>query len=350
MSYKGHIVVDADCHLREYWEMDRTYKDNIDPEYRATYEQFSKAVRSRQRWAGDVGLGDLLWPRPPSHPMGVYDSFQPIAQPGGNGAAPDRATSSAGQRIDPACNWDPAIRLQDMDTAGIDVSVMFASQSDGFCMLNDVGFESALQRAYHRFMSAYCSGAKGRLRWLGNSNLRDIPETISQLRHWKKQDPSFAGMFVPRACPDGTMLDNPKLRPIFEASQELDMPIWIHGGANRPPLTPWVHAPNGLYHGLGGQYAMTALIGGRVFDLFPRLRIGIFESGGGWMPWLVEKLDDGFQPGSSQNPLMKRSASDIVAGVQLFCSVEADEEHIDYAVEALGEDVWLLSTDYPHSG
>ena len=28
----------------------------------------------------------------------------------------------------------------------------------------------------------------------------------------------------------------------------------------------------------------------------------------------------------------------------------ADEEHIDYAVEALGEDIWLFSTDYPHGG
>ena len=44
------------------------------------------------------------------------------------------------------------------------------------------------------------------------------------------------------------------------------MPIWVHGGANRPPYTPWVTAANALYHGIGGMYALTGLYGGGVFD------------------------------------------------------------------------------------
>lgn len=352
MAYLGHLVVDSDSHIREYWDLDRTYKGNMDPEYREMYARLSEAVKAKQKRSGDVGLGDLLWPRLPQHPMGVYDAFAgPRDGPGeSNGAGPDRAISNAGVKIDPACHWDPTIRLRDMDTAGVDVSVMFASQSDGFCMLNDVGFESALQRAYHRFMNNYCAGSNGRLRWVGNSNLRDIDESLAQLQHWTQHDDSFAGMFISRAMPDGTMLDNPVLRPLFAASQDLDMPIWVHGGASRPPLTPWVHAANAVYHGLGGMYALSALIGGGVFDLFPKLRIGIFESGCGWMPWMIEKLDDGFRPGSSQNPYLKRTASEILASGQLFCSLDADEGLIAHVVAELGEDVLLLSTDYPHNG
>jgi len=115
-------------------------------------------------------------------------------------------------------------------------------------------------------------------------------------------------------------------------------------------LTPWVTASNAIYHSLGGQYALYGLIGGGVFDLFPKLRIALFESFGGWMPFFVEVLDDGLKPGSAQCPLLKRKPSEIVAGGQLFCSIEADEEHIAYAVEALGDDLWLFATDYPHSG
>jgi predicted TIM-barrel fold metal-dependent hydrolase len=348
--WNGHLVVDSDSHIREYWDLDRTYKDNIDPAYRQQYARLSEAVRAQQKRAGDVGLGDVLWPRPRPHPMGVYDGFLAPRNGEGNGAGPDRAVSNTGVKIDPACHWDPAIRLRDMDTAGVDVSVMFASQSDGFCMLNDVDFESALQRAYHRFMSNYCAASNGRLRWLGNSNLRDIEESVLQLSHWKMHDETFAGMFISRAMPDGTMLDNPVLRPLFAASQDLDLPIWVHGGANRPPLTPWVEAPNALYHGLGGMYALSALIGGGVFDLFPKLRIGIFESGCGWLPWLIEKLDDGFRPSSTHNPFMKRTASEVLGSGQLFCSLDADEGLIEQAVAKVGEDVLLLSTDYPHGG
>lgn len=128
------------------------------------------------------------------------------------------------------------------------------------------------------------------------------------------------------------------------------MPVWVHGGANRPPLTPWPEASNAVYHGWGGMYAMSGLMGGGVFDLFPKLRIGLFESGGGWIPWMVEKLDDGYRPGSAQTPYLKRKPSEIVAGGQLFCSIEADEGLLEHAVEDLGEDIWLFSTDYPHPG
>jgi hypothetical protein len=137
---------------------------------------------------------------------------------------------------------------------------------------------------------------------------------------------------------------------VFEVSQELDLPIWVHGGSNRPPLTPWPGASNAVYHGWGGMYAMAGLIGGGVFDRFRQLRIGLFESGGGWMPWYVEKLDDGYKPGSANTPLLERKPSEIVASGQFFCSIEADEDHLEYAVEELGENIWLFSTDYPHPG
>src|SRR2546427_8632991 len=76
--YDGHLVVDSDSHIREYWDFDRTYKDNIDPEYREQYARLSEAVKARQKRPGDVGLGDLLWPRR-THPMGIYDTF--LAEP-----------------------------------------------------------------------------------------------------------------------------------------------------------------------------------------------------------------------------------------------------------------------------
>jgi hypothetical protein len=64
MSYQGHLVIDADCHIREYWDLDRTYREYIDPKYRASYEQFSAAVRARQQRPGDVGF-DAFYTHPP---------------------------------------------------------------------------------------------------------------------------------------------------------------------------------------------------------------------------------------------------------------------------------------------
>jgi predicted TIM-barrel fold metal-dependent hydrolase len=353
MSYQGHFAIDMDSHIRQYWDLDRTYKANIAPQYRETYARFSEAARALTKRAGDRGFSEFLWPAAPKRPLGVYDAYEVESVKHSRSeqvSTGDRATTTAGVRIDPACNWDPAMRLRDMDTGGVDISVIFPSSADSFCALRDVGFEAALHEAYHRYISGYCADGANRLWWVGAATMRDIPNAVAQLNYWTEHDPHFAGMQIPRACPDGRLLDNPDLHALYAAAQDLDMPIWVHGGANRPPFTPWIEAPNGLYHSIGGQYALAALIGGGVFDSFPKLRIGLFESFGGWLPYVIEKLDEGYEPGSAETPKLKRSASEIVQDGHLFCSVEAGEKHIGYAVESLGDHPWLFTTDYPHHG
>jgi predicted TIM-barrel fold metal-dependent hydrolase len=360
MSYNGNPVIDADSHIREYIDFDRTFRDNIDPKYRETYDRMSAAVHARQQPGREqvLFMNDqaVIGPTAPRRPMGVTDTFGEIGVARTNGA-PTTTATGRGVAIDMACNWEPSLRLKDMDTAQVDVSVMFPSQADGFCVLRDVGFEQALYQAYHRYVSEYCSEGKGRLGWVATSNFRDIPATLDELTYWTERDQNLAGWFIPRACPDGRLLDNPELHPLYQRAQDLDMPLMVHGGTMRPPLTPGAteldnagFMISAVYHGWGGMTAVGALVGGGVFDLFPKLRVGIFESGAGWMPWLFEMLDGSYRPSSGMTPNLKHTPSEILAEGRLFCSVEPGEEHLEYAVETLGEDIWLFSTDYPHQG
>jgi hypothetical protein len=248
MSYNGHVVVDMDSHIRQYWDLDRTYKEYMAPEYRETYLRFSQAARALTQRAGDRGFSEFLWPALPTRPLGVYEAYEAQANgssPSEQAIAGDRASTNAGVRIDPACNWDPAIRRRDMETAGVDISIIFPSSADSFCALRDVGFESALHQAFHRFMSNYCADTAGRLWWIGASTMRDIPKTIAQLDYWTRNDPYFAGLQIPRACPDGRMLDNPDLHPLYAARTGRLLPR----GSKLPTAstiasadnTPWQH-------------------------------------------------------------------------------------------------------------
>src|SRR5205823_8779323 len=99
-----------------------------------------------------------------------------------------------------------------------------------------------------------------------------------------------------------------------------------------------------------GMTAMSALIGGGVFDLFAELRVGVFETSGGWVPWLVERMDESYRPTSGLTPNLTRKPSEVVAEGRLFHAVESDELYLKDCVEALGEDMWLFATDYPHIG
>jgi uncharacterized protein len=353
MSYNGLTVIDADSHIREYVDVDRTYREHIDPEYRAAFEKLASAVSKRR----DAGLPTDLFMHPqaiiePSdeyRPLGVYDTF--------GAERPTIARVNRGNQIPQAVNWDPAIRLKDMDEAGIDFSVIFPSHAASYCVLRDVGFESALHRAHHRYMQNYCAGAKGRLRWVAIATMRDIRASGDELAYWADRDANLAGLLMPPLCPDGRLLDNPDLHPLFHRAEDLDMPILVHGGVLRAPNGPGAveldHAGfiiRAVYQPWGGMTALGALIGGGVFELFPRLRVGIFETGAGWMPWLVERLDDSYASRPNLAPHLKRKPSEVLAEGRLFHSIDADERYIGHCVQELGEDIWLFATDYPHPG
>ena len=66
MSYNGHLVIDTDSHIRQYWDLDRTYKEYIDPKYGETYRRFSEAANALKQRAGDRGFSEFLWPAVPA--------------------------------------------------------------------------------------------------------------------------------------------------------------------------------------------------------------------------------------------------------------------------------------------
>jgi len=361
MSYNGHTVVDMDSHFREYTDVDRTYGGYIDPEYRESFERLSLAVAKRREAGRTTALfmdpQAIIEPSDESRPLGVYDTFGLPQERRVGRSKEESRISSDREPVRRDVHWDPSIRLEDMDRAAIDVSVMFPSHAASYCTLRDVGFESALHRAHHRYMSNYCAEAEGRLRWVAIATMRDVRTSVDELTYWSEQDDNVVGVLFSPACPNGRLLDNPDLHPLYQRAQELDLPILVHGGVLRPPYTAGAFELDNssfliraFYQPWAGMTAIGAMIGGGVFDLFPKLRVGVFETGAGWMPWVIEQLDDGFASKSDQVPFLQRKPSEILGGGQLFHAVDPGERYVEHCVQELGEDIWLFATDYPHTG
>lgn len=359
MAYNGHIVVDMDSHVREYEDVDRTYRDYIDPKYRPSFEQLSAAVAQRREQGRTTALfmnpQAIIETSDESRPLGMYDTFGVTDIRNQNRTKAEARIAGGKEPVPREVHWDPSIRLRDMDRAEIDVSVMFPSHAASFCVLRDVGFESALHQAFSRYMSNYCAEAEGRLRYAITANMRDVAWSVGELSYWAEHDDNVVGVLLSPSCPNGRLLDNPDLHPLYQRAQDLDVPILVHGGVLRSPNTAGAaeldnsgYLIRAYYQPWAGMTALGALIGGGVFDLFPKLRVGIFETSAGWLPWAIKRLEG--TPGGRQTPLMQRTASEIAAGGQLFHSIETDEGHLGHCVDVLGEDVLLFATDYPHSG
>jgi len=359
MSWNGHTVIDMDAHIRE--RADRFYLDYIDPAYRAPYQRLCEAV-ARQEKKGDryALFGSrtaIIEQLETGRALGVRDTF---GLTGRSEMEHGRIAFPPGRRdplppIRPEVNWDIKARIEDMDRASVDIGVLFPTHVSSYCALRDGGFENALYRAYHRWVADFCAQAPTRLKWTVVANMRDVAAGVAEIKYWAERDPNLVGVYVSPQAPGGRLLDNPDLYPLYDVAQSLDLPILAHGGTARPPYGPGTFDLDGawfLLHSFSnpwaGMAALGALIGGGVFELFPRLRAAIIETGGGWMPLALDRLDTHYLMSPGHVPNLKRMPREVLAEGRYFHGMDSWERSLEFCVEELGEDLWLFATDWPH--
>src|ERR671932_4847 len=88
---------------------------------------------------------------------------------------------------------------------------------------------------------------------------------------------------------------------------------------------------------------------GGVMERHPKLRAAFLEGTAGWLPWWLWRLDDQwekFGPGC-ENPLSMLPSEYFKR--QCYIALDVDEEPAVHAVNDLGADYFVVSSDYPHS-
>ena len=218
--------------------------------------------------------------------------------------------------------WDPATRLEDMDRAGIDGSVLYPSGAmffgpvDPIKALHNNEFVRDCQRAYNDWLAEFCSHDRDRLFGIGLVPLQDIGMAVAEAEHVLEL--GLHGVVVrPSAYIDELPLSHSVYDPFWSACQELGIPVAFHPGVHidtpgacrkfglvvdDPDITVVNNTVSALYGGSGfGQAIGNAadmiitvgrLIMGGVCERFPSLRMIFLESGGGWMPTILERMDE----------------------------------------------------------
>src|SRR3984893_11721725 len=348
-----------DAHIRE--RADRFYLDYIDPAYRAPYQRLCEAV-ARQEKKGDryALFGSrtaIVEQLETGRALGVRDAF---GLTGRSEMEHGRIAFPPGRRdplppIRQEVNWDIKARIEDMNRASVDIGVLYPTHVSSYCALRDGGFENALYRAYHRWVADFCAQAPTRLTWTAVANMRDVAAGVAEIKHWTR-DPNLVGIYISPQAPDGKLLDHPALYPLYEVAQDLDLPLLAHGGTARPPYAPGTFDLDGawfLLHSFAnpwaGMAALGALIGGGVFERFRELRVAIIETGGGWLPLALDRLDTHYLMSPSHVPHLKRLPREVLAEGRYFHAIDTWERSLPFCVQELGENLWLFATDWPHS-
>jgi predicted TIM-barrel fold metal-dependent hydrolase len=93
-----------------------------------------------------------------------------------------------------------------------------------------------------------------------------------------------------------------------------------------------------------------SMINGGVFDTFPKLRVAFLESGCGWIPYLIDRMDRVYTGRDAR--ISKRlhcSPGEHLAAGRIFVHAELDEWMLPYVADVAGrEDIFMYASDFPH--
>ena len=250
--------------------------------------------------------------------------------------------------------WDSYCQLEAMEAEGIDVAVMFPSR--GLSVLTrpdiDAGLGAAIARAYNDWMYDFCSVDPNRMFGAGMISVYDINDAVAEARR-AVQELGFKAVFVRSNVVNGRNWHDTWYDPLWETLQELDVPIGFHEASGSMSKQAGEHFDNFMLRRVYAQpfeqmMGLGSFVGGGVLERHPDLRVAFLEANCAWIPWLLWRIEemhelelDAYMPELQESPieLFKR---------QCWVSIEPDEDPARYAIDYIGNDQLVFSTDYPH--
>jgi len=254
----------------------------------------------------------------------------------------------------PFGSMDAAERVRLLDAENLDAAILYPTLGILWeAELEDVELSQAYTRAYNRWIADFCRGSSGRLVPIAHLSLGDPAAAAVELER-AVRDGCHGGFVVPftllRKAHGHTDHD-----PVFAAAQALDVPLAIH-----PSFEPIAIAPrrfvetrklrllNSVIAGDGVRHAFTTLFDHGVFDRFPRLKLAVLESGGGWIGYWLDRLDAVYESTFVGRVVPLREKPSFYFRRQCWISCDPDERTIPALMELLGEDRFVWASDYPH--
>jgi predicted TIM-barrel fold metal-dependent hydrolase len=335
----GLRVFDADGHVIEPTDLWWRY---LDPAFR------SEVVPDAARLGETHGR---LLPLAGGHPtffgsamMTEYlrsDAVQPMQR--------ERFGSVAERGFDPGA-------LQDaMDREGIDVAAIYPSFGlhVPYCRHLAPPLAIALARAYNRWIGEYASHARDRIVPVGLAPLHDPGLAAAEIERAVREDGVRAVMLRPNPV-RGRPIHHRDNDAVFERIAALGIAAILHEGrggnvdfTGEDRFDTW-YATRAVSHPVEAMMAFAGLVTEGVFDRFPALRVGFLESGSGWVPYWLDRMDEHHEHWApSERPQLGAKPSEYF---RRHCAIsgETDDRFLDGVAETLGADRVVWASDFPH--
>ena len=244
-----------------------------------------------------------------------------------------------------------AEHLADMAEEGIDVQVLFPTGLLNLGSVREAELATALAHAYNDWLYEFGQADRDRFKGVALVALQDVSSAIREMTR-AVTDLGMIAVMVSTYTHPGKDLGGRELDDFYAEAQRLGVPVAVHRvsgtgtvGFDRFTNFTALHSCVPMFELATAVSSMT--IGG-VFERFPTLKVAFLEAGVGWLPWLVENLDEHCKMRGPEVPHLKALPSEYLSSGRVYFSFEPDEHQVPEVAALLGERSLLFSSDYPH--
>jgi predicted TIM-barrel fold metal-dependent hydrolase len=245
---------------------------------------------------------------------------------------------------------DPELRIKDQDRDGIQAEVLFGILGAS-ARLNDGPAATEMMRIYNDWLADFCDCRPERFAGLASIPNHDVAAAVAEIERVVKRG-ALRGLEVANSW-DMKPLFDPDWDPLWRAVAESGLPLHFHTiGTQRPDFESMptlqgrqAHAVYITGFQLGMARILMEIIYSGVLETYPSLHVVIAESGIGWIPYLLERMDLEWEEQYKDLTLkMKPSA---YWHRQCRATYQSDEIGLRL-LDILGEDNIMWGSDFPH--
>lgn len=257
--------------------------------------------------------------------------------------------------------YDSEARVKWLDKAGIDMEVLAPSPAP-FAYDIEPELGVAVCRSYNNAIGRVLKRHPGRFIGLAVLPMQDPVAAVEELDRAVGELGIHAPLVITNV--NGRNLDGEEFWPVYERIEELGVPLIVHGnrfekgGVLGMERLAHMHLDNSLGFLYEGTLAITSLIMGGVLDLYPRLRVGVVETGAGYLTCLMDRLQEvyegevfgGISPEASKpvKELVRKAPEEYMNQFWVCFNVGAERKSVAHVVERFGADRFMVASDFPH--
>jgi predicted TIM-barrel fold metal-dependent hydrolase len=334
--------ISADCHLDLPWLPPELFTQNASRELRDRMPYVEDGPDGPQ-WVTKAGVNMGGW--------GGVGSVGGKFVPGQNYRVDKMAETGlydAGRRGE-ARPGDPHLRIREMEKDGVDAEIIFGILGVA-SRVRDPEAANEMLRIYNDWLKEFCSHYPDRQIGLACLPYGDIDAAVTEIHRVARL--GLRGLEL--SCSwDMEPMWHPVWEKLWQAVGDVQLPLHFHTFPSTPrsvrEQVPASSRRAAQFTGVAGFQMnliniIAAIIGAGVLERYPNLRIGFGESGIGWLPYALDRMD--FEYEDRFRDLMKLKPSEYW---RRQCRATFQFDRIGpKLIEEMGVETLMWGSDYPH--